>query len=205
MGPLWKLTRAKDQILGAAVCRTHGVELGSGVQFFGAPIVSRWEGSRISIGSRSVLVSDSRATALGVRGPVILRTLAAGAELLIGDDVGMSGSVVCAASSVTIGASSLLGADVMIFDTDFHPLDTDSRRYTQLSYPADAAAVVVSENVFIGARSIICKGVTIGRNAVIGAGSVVTRSVPENSVFAGVPAVFVRDLAIGDNPQLRRG
>src|SRR5262249_19806331 len=52
--------------------------------------------------------------------------------------------------------------------------------------------IVIEDNCFIGIRSILLPGVTIGRNSVVGAGSIVTRSVPPNSVVAGVPARIVR-------------
>jgi acetyltransferase-like isoleucine patch superfamily enzyme len=194
MQVLQKMLSAKDQVLSLAICRAAGVSLGTGVRFRGSPIMTRVEHSTISIGDRSVLISDSRYTALGVRSPVILRTLMPGAHLRIGDDVGLSGAVICAALAVAIGNGCLVGADVMIFDNDFHPVEHPARRYSTQDDASQFAPVVIERNVFIGARSIICKGVTIGQNSVIGAGSVVTRSVPENSVYAGSPAKFIRKL-----------
>jgi acetyltransferase-like isoleucine patch superfamily enzyme len=52
--------------------------------------------------------------------------------------------------------------------------------------------VIIADNVWIGMNAVILKGVTIGENSVVAAGSVVTKSVPENSVVAGNPAVVVR-------------
>ena len=54
--------------------------------------------------------------------------------------------------------------------------------------------VAICDNAFIGAKSIILKGVTIGENSVIGAGSVVTKSVPANQIWAGNPAKFIREI-----------
>ncbi|WDQ99680.1 acyltransferase [Devosia sp. J2-20] len=114
----------------------------------------------------------------------------------IGDDVGLSGAVICAALDVVIGNGCLIGADVMIFDNDFHPVDHPQRRYSIQVDTSQFAPVNIEGNVFIGTKSIICKGVTIGQNSVIGAGSVVTRSVPANSVYAGSPAKFIRKLGL---------
>jgi acetyltransferase-like isoleucine patch superfamily enzyme len=109
-----------------------------------------------------------------------------GAEIQIGDDTGMSGTTVCAMTSVIIGRGCLIGADVMIVDTDFHPIAPEGRRYS--AEGVTSAPVRIGDNVFIGARTIVLKGVTIGDNTVIGAGSVVTKNLPANVVAAGNPA-----------------
>jgi serine acetyltransferase len=53
---------------------------------------------------------------------------------------------------------------------------------------------VLEENVWIGEDAMICKGVKIGANSIIGARSVVTKDIPKNTIYAGNPAVFIRDL-----------
>ena len=102
--------------------RRLGVCVGEGVVFHGQPIATLSPHGVIKIGDRAVLTSVSEATALGVRSPVILRCMTADAVIEIGEDCGLSGTVVCAAISVTIGQRCLFGADCMIFDTDFHNL-----------------------------------------------------------------------------------
>lgn len=57
-----------------------------------------------------------------------------------------------------------------------------------------SAPIVIGDNVFIGARAIILKGVTIGEGAIVGAGSVVTKDVAEYSIVAGNPAKVIRAL-----------
>jgi acetyltransferase-like isoleucine patch superfamily enzyme len=126
--------------------------------------------------------------------PVILRALAPGAHILIGDDTGLSGTTICAASSIEIGQGCLMGADVMIVDTDFHPLAPEGRRYAQVG--AATAPVRIGNNVFLGARTVVLKGVTIGDNTVVGAGSVVTKDLPENVLAGGNPAHIIRPLLI---------
>ena len=54
--------------------------------------------------------------------------------------------------------------------------------------------ITIGNDVFIGAKSIILKGVTIGENSVIGAGSIVTKSVPANQIWAGNPAKFIKNI-----------
>jgi acetyltransferase-like isoleucine patch superfamily enzyme len=133
---------------------------------------------------------------LALAHPVHLRTLAKGAVIRIGARSGLSGTCVCALRSVSIGTDCLIGANVLIVDTDFHPLRAERRRTAPPSSAA-TAPVTIGNNVFIGAHSIILKGVTIGDDAVIGAGSVVSRDVPVGVIFAGNPARLVRPLGAG--------
>jgi acetyltransferase-like isoleucine patch superfamily enzyme len=172
----------------------QGVELGVGCQFYGMPIVGVAAGSRIRLGDRVVLCSDSRFTALGVDHPVVLRTLRPGAEIVIGNDCGISGGSICAAIRVELGAECLLGANVTLADTDFHPTNADGRRYNKNPQEIAAAPVKISSNVFIGTRAMVLKGVCVGRNSVIGAGSIVIRSLPPDVVSAGSPAKVVKAL-----------
>lgn len=161
------------------------------------PILERAEGSQIRIGARAVLCSDPAGTALGVRAPVILRTLAPGATIDIGDDTGISGGVICAAKLVQIGRRCLIGADCMIFDTDFHQRDPNNRRYAKPDWARISRPVIIGDDVFLGARATITKGVTIGNGAIVGAGAVVTRDVPAGAIVAGNPARILKFLAQG--------
>lgn len=64
--------------------------------------------------------------------------------------------------------------------------------YTQLSLPDTAASITVGDHAWIGARSVVLQGVTIGEGAVVAAGSVVTRDIPPYTVAAGVPARVIK-------------
>ena len=78
----------------------------------------------------------------------------------------------------------------MIYDSDFHDLAPKTRHESS----GASKPVFIGDNVWIGSRAIILKGVEIGDNAVVAAMSVVTRSVPSNSLAAGNPARVVREL-----------
>ncbi len=65
--------------------------------------------------------------------------------------------------------------------------------------------IIVGNNVFIGVNSIIMPGVTIGNNVVIGAGSIVNKDVANNSVVAGVPAKFIKELSQYESDSLKKG
>ena len=98
--------------------------------------------------------------------------------------------------SVTIGARCLLASEVFILDDVGHPVDWRVRHEHWPVKPEDrqGAAVVIDDNVWIGTRAIILKGVHIGSGAVVGAGAVVTHSVPPATVIGGVPAKVIRKL-----------
>ncbi len=185
------------ELLSKQKLKSTGVEFAEGLRLYGAPIISMSKGSRISLGRRVVLCSWSGYTALGVNHAVVLRTLVPGAELIIGDDVGISGGAICAAERVSIGSNTMLGANVTIVDTDFHPISSENRRYSSGSGQVGVSEVSVGENVFIGTNSTVLKGVRIGDNSVIGAGSVVTSDIPANVVAAGNPCRPLRDIPVG--------
>lgn len=121
------------------------------------------------------------------------------AAVVIGDNVGMSGTRMWIAKGLTIGNNVCIGAGVLLIDTDCHQMDFRMRRLeaekqftaTELSSSIMSAPIVIEDDVWIGAHAIILKGVTIGARSVIGAGSVVTKSVPADSVVAGNPARII--------------
>lgn len=186
--------RLITELCGKVVLRWHGVGYGNKLRLYGIPIVSVAPQSLIAIGNNVVLTSQSKYTALGVNHAVVLRTLRPGAELRIGNDVGMSGGSVCVGASVWIGDGSLLGANVCIADTDFHSLAAANRRYVSNPSQIAVAPVRIGNNVFLGTGSIVLKGVSIGDNSVIGAGSVVVSNVPANVIAAGNPCRVIRPL-----------
>jgi acetyltransferase-like isoleucine patch superfamily enzyme len=201
---VWRRLRAgASTLIGRLRLRVEGVTFGEGLVLLGIPIVSRADKSSIVLGRRVVLVSDSWYTALGVNHPVVLRTLGPGAEIVINDDVGISGGAICAARRIAIGPGCLLGANVTIADTDFHPVRPENRRYEDRPSHVPAAPVTIDENVFIGSDVIVLKGVHIGRNSVIGAGSVVTQDVPPDSVAAGIPCRVIGSVRAGSEQGVR--
>jgi galactoside O-acetyltransferase len=92
---------------------------------------------------------------------------------------------------IFIGDDVLIGHNVLIVDSDFHPVAID-KTYDPLNIKT--ARVIIHNNVFIGSEVKILKGVKIGENTVIGCGSVVTKSFPPNVIIAGNPAKIVKEL-----------
>ena len=115
------------------------------------------------------------------------------AELKIGDNVGMSGVAIVAQEKVIIEDNVKIGSGVCIYDTDFHSVNYE-KRISSDDDITKKSPVKICEGAFIGARSIILKGVTIGDRSIIGAGSVVTKDGPPNQVWGGNPATCIRKL-----------
>ncbi len=89
---------------------------------------------------------------------------------------------------VDIGDFTLFGPAVQIY-TAMHPLDPIARRSEEFG-----KRVRIGSDVWVGGAAVICPGVTIGSRSVIGAGSVVTRDIPESVFAAGNPCRVVRSL-----------
>ena len=115
------------------------------------------------------------------------------AELRIGDGCGFTGVSIYCAMKIHIGENLFCGANVSIWDTDFHPISAALRNSNQ-DHLAVKKPIDIGNNVFIGANSIILKGVVIGDRAVIGAGSVVTKNIPSDQIWAGNPAKFIKNI-----------
>ena len=176
----------------AAILRLRGVQLASGIRFYGMPMVQRWRGSRIELGPGVQLRSTRLSNPLAPNHSVVLATRSAGARISIGEQSGLTGTTIVAEHAVDIGARVSIGANVTIVDTDFHPLTPQLRN----NHPNAGIAipVVLEDDVFVGMNSLILKGVHIGQGSVIGAGSVVTRDIPAGVVAAGNPARIIRYL-----------
>ena len=114
-----------------------------------------------------------------------------GAQLTIGDYAGFSGVSIYCTTRIRIGEHVNCGGNVSIWDTDFHPLQHEERRVHNTE-KIQSAPITIGNDVFIGANSIVLKGVTIGDRSIIGAGSVVTKNIPPDEIWAGNPAKFIR-------------
>lgn len=132
--------------------------------------------------SDGVIFGFQKAGALKL--PILLQPREAAATIRIGERTAvMNGSEVIARQAVTIGADCLIGPHTIIYDSDFHGLDPRQRLQSGETEP-----VVIGDNVWVGTRVMILKGVSIGRDCVIAAASVVTRDVPDGMIVGGNPA-----------------
>ncbi len=99
------------------------------------------------------------------------------------------GCNIAATKLIRIGAYSLLGPYCMLMDNSYHCVEPERRLERPESQP-----IILEPNVWLGARTIVLPGITIGEGSCVGAGSVVTKDVPRRTFVAGVPAQTVRSL-----------
>jgi acetyltransferase-like isoleucine patch superfamily enzyme len=151
----------------------------------------------LDVGDDVRLISNYGLNAVGGNDAVTL-WIGPGASLSIGNRSGLSHATIVCLERIEIGCGVLVGGGARVFDSDFHvpPSATTTVGAEPVSLP-----VRIEDDVFVGAYATILKGVTVGRGAVIGAASVVTRNVPAYEVWAGNPA---RKLESGPKPVVRQ-
>jgi maltose O-acetyltransferase len=124
-------------------------------------------------------------------GEILLEPRDPKAVIRIGSETNISNNVsIVAMSEVRIGNRCRIGDLVQVLDCDYHEVDPLRRD----AGVGPVEPVTIGDNVWLGSRVMVLRGVTIGDNSVIGAGSLVTKSVPPNSVAVGVPARVIRSL-----------
>lgn len=176
--------------------RFKGVEVHGRVNVFGAPRIIRWGNPTIIIEDEVTLDSDPFHNDAGIVHPCTLSAVG-DAYLHIGKKSGLSGVQICCTKRIIIGRDVWIGANVTIYDTDFHPIDPYER--LKLNAPVKSADVVIEDCVWIGANTMILKGVHVGKGAVIAAGSIVTKDIPDFTVYGGNPAKLIRQIPSNPN------
>tara|TARA_B110000211_G_C14090507_1_gene558751 strand:+ start:2433 stop:2936 length:504 start_codon:yes stop_codon:yes gene_type:complete len=115
------------------------------------------------------------------------------ATLVIGNNNGFSGLSLYCSKEIIIGDNLVCGGNVSIWDSDFHQLNSIDRK--QNTGTIHSKKIEIGDDIFIGANSIILKGVKIGNRSIIGAGSVIRKDIGEDELWVGNPAKFIKHLS----------
>lgn len=179
-----------------------GVNFGKRLRIYNCLYVTLGQDARVDIGNDFTFTSGGGINPLSrnKRGQIYA---AKDARISIGDNSGISSSCLWAKEKITIGNYVNIGAGCIIMDTYAHNLDWKIRAGLVLdakneiiedSTSAKSAPITIEDNAFIGTRSIILKGVTVGARSIIAAGSVVTKSIPPDCIAGGNPCRVLKQL-----------
>ncbi|MBQ9666160.1 MAG: acyltransferase [Bacteroidaceae bacterium] len=132
----------------------------------------------------------------------VFYTMVKDARIEIGDRVGISSACLWAKDEILIGNDVNIGGDCLILDNDAHPHAFQERRriwrqdleWEEYCKQIPSAPIKIGNDVWIGARCQILKGVHIGDRSIIAAGSIVTKNVPSDVVAGGNPCKIIKQL-----------
>lgn len=170
--------------------RKKGCSFGKNMTIIGK--VSIRGTGHISIGENFIMTSGYHINPVSANLQGAIYTDNPKAQIIIGNNVGMNSTRIRIHDSLTIGNNVKIGGGVLLIDTDSHPIDYVARRISNDA--TKYAPIVIEDDVWIGAQSIILKGVTIGARSIIGAGSVVTKNIPADCVAGGNPCKVIKYL-----------
>lgn len=179
----WKISASWAKL----IFKSCKIPYGSNLNLKSAPIIVKLRSSSIVLGDNVTISNEINENPAGVVHKTVLAAARPGAELIIGNNVGISGAILFCHQRIEIGDDCLIGAGASIYDTDFHALDP-AERHVRHSNQMKTAPVRLGHNVWLGAQSLVLRGVIIGDNAVVGARAVVTKDVPANAIVGGIPA-----------------
>lgn len=145
----------------------------------------------ISIGSNVQINSSLWANPSSHATRTILYPIEDG-KISVGNNVGISNSILIANRAITIEDDVMIGAGCIISDTDWHSVRFSERISGDVGIAMKP--IVIKKGAWLGGDVTILKGVSVGEYSVIGAGSVVTKNVPPRQIWAGNPAIFIRDI-----------
>lgn len=178
--------------LGKMAFYLNGAAIGSGLIVSGILNVHITRRGRILIGNNCSINSGNNFNIIGRQQKNIFWVEGV---LTIGDNLGISCSAIICNHEIEIGNNVTIGGNTVIYDTDFHSLNPEVRsNKIHDKTNANWGKVTICDNVFIGAHSTILKGVTVGKNAVVGACSVVAKDIPANEIWAGNPAKLIHKI-----------
>ena len=170
----------------------NGAKLGQNFRVYNKFYLFTYEDTELIVGNNFHFTSGESYNPLcrNIRGCICLNK---GAHLIIGNNVGISSACIWVHKSITIGDNVKIGGDCILLDSDCHSLDFLKRRNDDVDQANKVDKdIVIEDDVLIGTRCIILKGVHIGARSIIGSGSIVTKDIPADCIAAGNPCKVIK-------------
>lgn len=170
----------------------NGVTYGEGLDIANYFYLNKAENTHLEIGKKFCMRSGGGLNILGCNIFSGIQ-LNKGAIIKIGDNVGMSNIVLWSYRAIEIGNNVKIGSGTILLDSNAHSSDFVKRRISK-DDQADVVSkkIVIEDDVLIGTRCIVMKGVTIGARSIIAAGSVIIKNIPPDSIAGGNPCKVIK-------------
>lgn len=180
----------------------NGIQFGRGMKVYNKVYVSGK--GKVIIGDDFLFTSGDSINPIcrNIRGAIY--TMETESKIVIGDRVGISSACLWAKERITIGNDVNIGGDCLIMDNDAHPHDYLQRRSSYVKTVGQeeylkaipSAPIEIGDDVWIGARCQVLKGVHIGARSIIAAGSIVTNDIPPDVIAGGNPCKVIKNLVL---------
>lgn len=174
----------------------YGFNYGRNMKIYNNLILNVATSAKVIIGDNLKFTSGSGINSLArnIKGCI---HLSPNSSLKIGNNVGISSASIWCSSSITIKDNVKIGGDTIIMDTNAHSLNyLDRRVEIKDFYNAKSSPIVIEEDVFIGTRCIILRGVTIGARSIIRCGSIIDKDIPSDCIAGGNPCKIIKQINI---------
>jgi acetyltransferase-like isoleucine patch superfamily enzyme len=146
-------------------------------------------GSNVVIGPFSEIVFESQSSFSSISGQLTLENHVV---------IGAHANIRATGGEILIKKNTLIGQHVSLIASN-HKISTE-KSYRELNWDEFRTGILIEENVWLGANVTVLPGCSIGQNSVVGAGSLVTKSIPANEIWVGVPARKLRNICPSETP-----
>jgi len=157
----------------------------------GIPLIDIRKNANLKIGANVTLTSRNKGYHLNMHSPVKLMADRDNAFISIGQNTRIHGSCIHAYKSIRVGENCLIAANCQIIDSNGHDLSFSCVE-NRINTTGVAKEIIIEDNVWIGANSIILPGVKIGNGSIISANSVVKNDIPRKVIAGGNPAIIIK-------------
>lgn len=161
------------------------------IKITGIPVYYFHKTGKLILGNNVSLKSNKKSYHLNMHSPVKIMADRKDAIIEIGDNTRINGTCIHAYKKITIGKNCLIAANCQIIDANGHEPSFDNVA-DRINTTSEAKEIIIEDNVWIGANSLILPGAKIGYGSIIAAGSVVVKEIPAMSIAGGNPAKIIK-------------